>query len=76
MQTWEAWQGVEHVLRQWGKQVRNLEQRLQGERDALRGVRVLFQTRDGLVRNSFVTGSDPYQPTLPRNEPTGLRPAG
>lgn len=75
MHTWEAWEGVEHVLRQWGKQVRNLEQRLQGERDALRGVRVLLQSRDGLVHNSILTGTDPYQPTLPGNEPTGLRPA-
>ncbi|MGY1440119.1 hypothetical protein [Streptomyces reniochalinae] len=77
MQDWQAWQGVEHVLRQWGKQVRNLEQRLQGERDALRGVRVLFQSRDGLVHDSLLAGSDPsYLPTLPGNEPTGMRPAG
>ncbi|MFG3253857.1 hypothetical protein [Streptomyces sp. NPDC048172] len=77
LQDWESWQGVEHVLRKWGKQVRNLEHRLQGERDALRGAKVLFQSRDGLVHNSFApgTGPDPYQPTLPGNGPTGLRPA-
>ncbi|MGW7521510.1 hypothetical protein ACWGJ2_38685 [Streptomyces sp. NPDC054796] len=74
MQNWQSWQGVEHVLREWGKQVRNLEQRLEGERDALRGARVLFQTRDGLVRNSFTTPA-PLLPGLPGNQPTGLRPA-
>ncbi|MBO8190184.1 hypothetical protein ITI46_00395 [Streptomyces oryzae] len=78
LQNWEAWQGVEHVLRKWGKQVRNLEQRLQGERDALQGAKVLFQTRDGLVHSAITAiapGSDPYDPTLPGNAPTGLRPA-
>ncbi|WP_419997077.1 hypothetical protein [Streptomyces boninensis] len=74
MQTWDAWQGVEHVLGEWAKHVRNLENRLQGERDALRGARVLYQTQDGLVHGMF---SDPLQlPALPGNQPTGLRPAG
>ncbi len=75
MQNWEAWRGVEYVLRKWGKQVRNLEQRLEGERDALRGTRVLFQTQDGLVHNSLTAVSGPSSPLLPGTEPTGLRPA-
>ncbi|MEU7314289.1 hypothetical protein [Streptomyces sp. NPDC007083] len=53
MQSWEAWQGVEHVLRHGARQVRNLEQRLQGGRDAQRGVRVrgyqVDPAPDGLV---------------------------
>ncbi|MGP3991791.1 hypothetical protein [Streptomyces sp. 3N207] len=76
MQNWESWQGVEHVLREWGKQVRNLEQRLECERDALRGVRVLFQARDGLVRNSLTPVSGPSLSRLAGTEPIGLRPAG
>ncbi|MEU2081090.1 hypothetical protein ABZ569_04185 [Streptomyces albus] len=77
MRSWQAWEGVEHALREWGAQVRNLEQRLLGERDALRGAKVLFQTRDGLVRDSFAPGpgAAPLMPGLPGNEPTGLRPA-
>lgn len=74
MQNWKSWQGVEHVLREWGKQVHNLEQRLAGERDALRGAKVLYQTRDGLVHNLFSSGVDPLLPGLPGNQPTGLRP--
>ncbi|UNS97692.1 hypothetical protein MMF93_15260 [Streptomyces tubbatahanensis] len=74
MQLWQAWEGVEHVLGEWSKQVRNLEQRLQGERDALRGAKVLFQTRDGLVRNALLAGQGPLLTDLPGGRPTGLRP--
>ncbi|MGY1436503.1 hypothetical protein [Streptomyces reniochalinae] len=74
MRLWQSWEGVEHVLGEWSKQVRNLEQRLQGERDALRGAKVLFQTRDGLVRNALLSGQGPLLTDLPGSRPTGLRP--
>ncbi|MGW8374879.1 hypothetical protein [Streptomyces sp. ODS28] len=76
LHAWKSWQGVEDALRAWGKQVRNLEQRLQGERDALRGAMVLYQTQDGMVRDTFAPGNTPPVPGLPGSGPTGLRPVG
>ncbi|MCT2590456.1 hypothetical protein LHJ74_11130 [Streptomyces sp. N2-109] len=80
---WQTSSGLDDVLRKWGKQVRNLEQRMRGERDALRGAKVLYQTQDARVHEDFASGLGRYGTdanslgtTNPGDQLTGLRPAG
>lgn len=69
---WQTNSGLDHVLRKWGKQVHNLKQRMQGERDALRGVKVLYQTQDTRVHELFISGA--FRHNVNGDRLTGLRP--
>lgn len=71
---WQTSSGLDDVLRKWGKQVHNLKQRMLGERDALRGTKVLYQTQDARVHEYFSAGGSAFTSSID-GQLTGLRPA-